>query len=273
VLFQRDGNAVPNPGGIDTSNPLQLGCDLAGGVTVDSPTPFVGTSAGVPSFDLPASQSPLFTLISMPIMDASLSGVSGSISGFGKVPPSGFRRGQLVSGGGRLEGQLTATSAGSGVAATAMDSEQVPCPFTAVPADIAIDKSADRAAVTLGHLVHYTITVRNRGRAAVHRLRACDVSPRGLLFVRSSRRLRRVAARKRCLVIATLAAHAARSFRITMRVSPTTDAFALTNDATADINGRPPAVTPGSRPSKPRDNARIRVRRPIVACPARRALC
>src|SRR3954466_2580308 len=87
---------VPNPGGIDTANPLQLSCSMPATVTANTPVPLTGRVPGMPSVDRPASASPWFASIHDPLMAASVSGVGGTTSGFDRVPSQGASGGQVI---------------------------------------------------------------------------------------------------------------------------------------------------------------------------------
>jgi large repetitive protein len=148
---------------------------------------------------------------------------------------------------------LTATQA-----QTITIAECAPPPTTTTPptpparARIDIDKRTRTRFARPGDLVTYRITVANRGDAPASELRACDRAPRALRFVRSTSRMRRAAARRRCVVISSLQPGQRRTFRVTYRLRANVTRETVTNRASAG----------GAR-----DAATIGVRR-AQACPA-----
>jgi uncharacterized repeat protein (TIGR01451 family) len=114
------------------------------------------------------------------------------------------------------------------------------------PPDV-ITKAPDSPTVTAGGLAGYRITVSNRGRVAARNWWVCDRMPRGMTFVRATRRLR-VFRRMRCLVIPRLAPHQHISLHVTARVASNATTT-LTNEA--EVIPGPPAATPGTPAAVP----------------------
>jgi uncharacterized repeat protein (TIGR01451 family) len=277
LRFEDANGAAPNPGGIDTAQPLQLGCSMPANVTANTPVPLTGRVPGMPAVDRTASMAPWFEGVHDPLMDASVSGVSGRTFGFGRPPRTGVFAGQLVPGGGSLTGVLVPTAVGAGAGQVALDSEQVACPFQAAPVDLVIHKTTKTRFARPGDLVTYRITVRNRGDAPVRALRSCDRAPRALRFVRSTLRVRRAAGRRRCLMIRVLRPGQRKTFRATFRVRANVTADTVTNGAIASTNNS----SGGNRRQRrhARDAATIGVRRaeprgcPAAASPRAQAAC
>jgi CSLREA domain-containing protein len=121
-LKNADGTVVPNTGQVVINQWLHLTC------TVANPKPVVGQTTSVTGavLGMPTVNKPLFTSIAQPIMDATVTGGVGTVSGFGAVPSNGVLGGQTLAGA-TLTGTFTATTAGSGAVNIALDSEQVPC--------------------------------------------------------------------------------------------------------------------------------------------------
>ena len=137
-----------------------------------------------------------------------------------------------------------------------------------------------------GDLITYRITVRNRGDAPAHALRACDRPPRALGFVRATRRLERAARGRLCLEIRRLDAGERRTFRATFRLRAGVTADTVTNGSSASTSvDSAPYVAPPERASRRprrrvhgRDAATIRVQDRPRACsaalgPGARAAC
>ena len=135
----------PDPNWINTADPLQLGCSMPANVTANTPVPLTGRVPGMPAVDRPASTSPWFESIHIPLMAAGVSGVPGSTFGFDQPPTNGISGGQVIQGGGSLTGVLVATAAGAGAGHVALDSEQVACPFQAAPAGSTSTRRPTRA--------------------------------------------------------------------------------------------------------------------------------
>lgn len=265
VLFEN--GSPPAPGAIDTSEPLQLECLMPTSVTTNTPVPLTGRVSGMPSVDRAASTEPWFTSIHDPLMAGGVSGVTGHVSGYGVPPSNGVLGGQVVPGGGALTGTLVATETGAGAGDVALDSEQVACPFHAAPGpEPGIGKHPDSPTVKAGGLAGYRITVLNRGRAAARNWWVCDRMPRGMTFVRATRRLRRLG-RLRCLVIPKLRPHRRATFHVTARIAPHA-ASTLTNDA--EVIPGPPAggTPPASEKPIAEVDAREKVRRRSAGRPA-----
>ena len=149
--------------------------------------------------------------------------------------------------------------------------------------DIVIDKTTQTRVAAAGDLINYQITVRNRGEAPAHGVRACDRAPRALRFMGASTRLQRAAVGVRCLAIPLLGPGQRRSFRATFRLREGVTADTVTNGATADTpTGSVPSATQpdagnGARDGTTnaprrrrhdRDAARIAVQGTPRACPA-----
>jgi uncharacterized repeat protein (TIGR01451 family) len=126
------------------------------------------------------------------------------------------------------------------------------------PPTIVIDKKPPTAFVAPGQRVTYQISVRNRGHAPVRGLRACDLPPRALRFVRARPHLSRAAGRRLCLMVGRLRPGQRKTFRATFELRADVTADTVTNGAIADI----PA---GSRPS------RVPPERPVLT-PRRRRI-
>jgi uncharacterized repeat protein (TIGR01451 family) len=256
LRFEAAGLPVPNPGGIDTTNPLQLTCSMPAIVTANTPVPLTGSVVGMPSVDRAASASPWFESIHDPLMAASVSGVPGTTSGFDRPASQGVSRGQVITGGGSLTGTLVATAAGAGAGRVALDSEQVPCPFRAAPEDVVIEKTTQTRSARPGALITYRITVTNRGAAPVLRLRSCDRAPRALRLVRATARLQRAAGGRRCLVIPLLRPGERRTFAATFRLRANVTAATVTNGASADVpTGSAPSAAPPNGAGSPVNSA------------------
>ena len=108
-----------------------------------------------------------------------------------------------------------------------------------------IDKEADARTVSAGGLVGYTITVRNRGRGSARNVRVCDRVPRGMTFVRASRKLSRLGGR-RCLVIPLLRPGQRVSLHVDFRVDGSAPSGTVAN--IADVT---PGVQPPGSPASP----------------------
>jgi uncharacterized repeat protein (TIGR01451 family) len=152
--------------------------------------------------------------------------------------------------------------------------------------DIDIDKTTTTQSAGPGDLITYRITVRNRGDAPAHSLRACDRPPRALQFVGATRRLGRAADGRRCLTIRRLDAGESRTFRATFRLREGVTTDTITNGASAStLAASAPYGAPPERPSqrprrrvRGRDAATIRVQSRPRACraahgPRARAAC
>jgi hypothetical protein len=123
--------ALPPGGPVTLTTWLHLTCTLGTTtLTTGTSTSVTGSVTGMPSV-----HQPLFTSIAEPVMDASVSGGIGTVTGFGKVPSNGYANGAPLSGA-TLTGTFHATHPGTGAVNVALDSEQVPCSVTgkAVPA-------------------------------------------------------------------------------------------------------------------------------------------
>src|SRR4051794_25993300 len=227
--------AAPDPGGIDTAEPLQLTCSMPADVTANTPVPLTGRVPGMPSVDRTASTSPWFESIHEPLMAAGVSGLPGTTSGFDQPPSRGVLGGQVLAGRGSLTGTLVAAAPGAGAGQVALDSEQVACPFRAAPENVVIDKTTRTRSAPRGALIAYRITVTNRGAAPVRRLRSCDRAPRALRLVRATARLHRARLGRRCLVIPLLRSGQRKTFVATFRLRANVRAPTVTNGASADV--------------------------------------
>jgi uncharacterized repeat protein (TIGR01451 family) len=148
--------------------------------------------------------------------------------------------------------------------------------------DIDIDKTTRAQFADPGDLVRYRITVTNNDDHAVRSLRACDVVPRALRFVRATSRLTPAAGRRLCLTIGLLRAGRSRTFHATFRLRANVTSDTVTNEASvvlpsvseptpAPPDGPVPPDAPPPRPPQARiaeDGATIAVRRAPEACPA-----
>jgi uncharacterized repeat protein (TIGR01451 family) len=152
--------------------------------------------------------------------------------------------------------------------------------------DIEVDKTTHTQSAAPGDLITYRLSVRNRGDAPVHALRACDLAPRALQFVGATRRLERAAGRRRCLLVRRLEPGQRRTFSATFRLREGVTTDSVTNAASAEtLAGSAPSAPPPERPgAKPRrrvhgrDAATIKVQRRPRPCaaavkPRARAAC
>jgi len=120
-----DGTVVPNTGQVVINDWLRLTCTVANSnLTVGQTTDVTGAVSG-----MPVVNQPLFTSFAQPVMDGSVTGGIGTVTGFGVLPSNGILGGQVLAGA-TLTGTFTATAAGTGSVDVALDSEQVPCPIT-----------------------------------------------------------------------------------------------------------------------------------------------
>ena len=93
---------------------------------------------------------------------------------------------------------------------------KTPIPKVVAIAKLTIVKGADRAKVTSGGIVHYTITVRNTDSDAAINVRTCDQLPDGMTYVSiGNARLRRGRA---CFTKASLAPGASVTYKLVARV-------------------------------------------------------
>ena len=135
--------------------------------------------------------------------------------------------------------------------------------------DIDVDKTTQTRVAEAGDLITYRLTVTNNGDGAVRSLRACDVVPRALRFVRATVRLERAAGRRLCGTIRLLRPGQSRRFRATFRLRANVTADSVANGAivdgpTASAPTPSPPDGPASRPRRrrhARDAATIRVQR------------
>ena len=133
--------------------------------------------------------------------------------------------------------------------------------------DVVIDKTTNTRSAEPGDLITYQISVRNRGDAAARGLRACDLPPRALRFVRATRRLERGANGRRCLTIQQLDPGQQRTFRATFQLRAGVSADTISNGSSASVSvASAPVVAPPERPSErprrrvhDRDAAAVRV--------------
>jgi uncharacterized repeat protein (TIGR01451 family) len=156
---------------------------------------------------------------------------------------------------------------------TATQAQSITIASDCGPPDI-IAKAPDSPTVTAGGLAGYRITVSNPGRVAARNWWVCDRLPRGMTFVRATRRLR-VFRGMRCLVTPRLGPHQHISFHVTARVaSNAPTGSTLTN--IAEVIPGPPAATPGTPAAVPppgqlpiaEDGAKEKVRHPAGRPPA-----
>ncbi len=237
VQFRNSSGAeIPPPpaSGVDYSDALQLTCSTPATVTADTPSPLTGAVAGMPAVNHGDDERPWFERVRQPLMAADAEPASSRVSGFDRPPSTGALGGRVVPSGGSLTGWFIPAAPGPGAALVALDSQQVRCPFDAVPADIDVDKTASAQVAYAGQRVTFRIRVRNRGRAPVYRLRTCDRPPRALRLLRASRRLRAAAGRRHCLAIRRLRPGQQRTFRLTFRISPAATGTTIDNTAHAD---------------------------------------
>ncbi len=248
LRFEAAGLPVPDAGGIDTADPLQLTCSMPAVVTANTPVPLTGSVLGIPAVDRTASATPWFESIQEPLMAAGVSGVPGTTSGFDQPPSRAVLGGQVIAGRGSLAGTLLAAAPGAGAGHVALDSEQVACPFEAAPENVVIDKTTQTRSARPGALITYRITVTNRGAAPVRSLQSCDRAPRELSLVRATTRLRRGAGGRRCLVIPLLQPGQHKTFAATFRLRANVRAATVTNGASADvpIGSGPSPLPPGA---------------------------
>ena len=113
--------------------------------------------------------------------------------------------------------------------------------------DVPVEKEADESTVRAGGRVGYQITVRNRGRLAARKLRACDRIPRQMTFVSADRKLLRIG-RRRCLAIPRLQPGQRVSFHLVLQVNPNAPQGRVTN--TGDVTP-PPVTQPSPGPGSP----------------------
>ena len=124
--------------------------------------------------------------------------------------------------------------------------------------DVIIDKTTRTRFAEPGDLITYRLTVSNRGDAAARGLRACDLPPRALQFVRATRRLERAGGGRRCLTIGQLDPGQRRSFGVTFRLRAGVTADTITNGASAAATT--PSAPYGTPPERPRARPRRGVR-------------
>jgi uncharacterized repeat protein (TIGR01451 family) len=238
LYFEENGGQAPNPGGIEVGQPLQLTCSAPSTVEVGVPAPVVGRVHGMPTVDLDASRSPFFVDYSEPKMDASASPGLGELLGFGLVPSQGAAAGKVLPGA-ALAGALVARQVGSGRVSVELDSEKADCPVKAVPGpEVEVEKQADSPTASPGGLAGFRIVVRNTGKVVARRLRACDLLPRQMSFVRADRRLSRVG-RKRCMSIRRLQPGHQETLHITLRVAADAPPGPVQNTAVVEVAGPP----------------------------------
>ena len=87
---------------------------------------------------------------------------------------------------------------------------------SAKPVHLRLKKVADKTAVTVGGLVHYTITVTNPTAGAGHQVETCDTMPTGLAYVSSSPKAKFVKGVV-CWKRKALGPHKSVSYRVTAR--------------------------------------------------------
>jgi uncharacterized repeat protein (TIGR01451 family) len=149
----------------------------------------------------------------------------------------------LVNGGFLFDNVTNTTANGPGPAGCGEDRP---------PPNIVIDKTTRTRVARPGDLVTYGISVRNRGDAPVRGLRACDLAPRALRFVRSRARLDRAAGRRLCLTI-RLQPGQRKTFRATFRLRANVTADTVTNGASAEtpVGSAPSPLPPDASPLPP----------------------